>query len=61
MAMDTRDRDFYRRRLFSAREYASNVWQGFLQAPTSAKIFAGVMIVVAVAAALLPVQRYPEE
>ena len=59
MAMDTRDSGARREK--TAREYASDVWQGFLQAPTSDKIFAGVMIVVAVAAALLPVKRYPEE
>ena len=61
MAMDTRDNRDGARREKTAREYASDVWQGFLQAPTSDKIFAGVMIVVAVAAALLPVKRYPEE
>ena len=34
MAMDSRDRDGARREK-TAREYASDVWQGFLQAPTA--------------------------
>ena len=57
MAMDTRDRDGGNRNK-TAFEYASDVWQGFVQAPTSDKIFAGVMIVVAVAASFFCVCEY---
>ena len=61
MAMDTRDRDGARREK-TAREYASDVWQKFVESTSRQKLMACAMAVVAVATlVLIPTDKFPEE
>ena len=61
MAMDTRDRDGARREK-TAFEYASDVWQGFVESTSRQKLMACAMAVVAVATlVLIPTDKFPEE